>query len=1020
MGVRFCIAMLCLLASVAHGTAVNERIRDMSHKAWSVTDGAPADIWDIKQGPQGFLWLATGNGLYRFDGLRYERYPLLPGEGFRSEDMTALRLTGTDDLWVGTFDGYVSHVSHGRVTNYPADGSAPQGPVFNFVAMPDGDLWIASGDGLQRTHADGVERIGAAYGFPPNLHPMWLLLGRDQTLWAATESELLYLPRDAHRFERTGIPLGMYAVLAESPDGTLWVSDVVYGTRALPGLSASHVPPQLQKTPPVASFAQAKRIMFDASGSLWGSPNSGNGILGVFRLHDPARHASGLAMTAADITDTFTQADGLTSAIAGAMMTDNQGDVWVGTNFGLNAFHDTYFHIASPAADASPTQAWVSPPGEGNVLILQAGCLYEMQHAQPSKLNCGLPLQQYAVFRAGDHFYTDVTHGLVQWTATTPPVTLPHPQDGTQEQFRAATVDGTGAIWASMKSGLYRLVAGAWERAGPAQESRGPTALAFDASGIGWFGYADGTILRYDGERTQRYTVAEGLDTGPIEGIAAMDGTLMVGGDHGAAIWHGDRFITLPSSRLRLDAAVTGMALSRAGDWWLNTTRGVVQIPKAQLQRLLADTSYAPSYRLYSADDGFRGIALKNPLWSTITRDGDGRLWFSTNQGVAWVDPERLPPRGAPPRVHIDAIEADGKHLSTNDNVVLPAMTTALTLQYTAPSFVAPHRVQFRYWLEGADKAWQDGGTARQATYANLRPGDYVFHIVATDSEGVASSAPTTLAFRIEAAFYQTLLFRFAAITALVLIALSGVVAAHRISLRRVRDRLSARHAEREQIARDLHDTLLQSVQGLLLFCQAVADRIRPGDPMQSYASVALSRAEDILTEGRERVQEMRSNVHEPCDLVGRLAHVGETLAGEYGVDFGLVQIGDAQHLVMNACEEIFLIGREALRNAFTHAHACRVEVEFEYGVDRFALRIYDDGTGIPPDVLAAGAREGHFGLPGMQERAQYIQGRLSLLARASAGTQVVLEVPGNAIYLHPRLAWRGMAWLRTLLSWGR
>jgi signal transduction histidine kinase len=315
---------------------------------------------------------------------------------------------------------------------------------------------------------------------------------------------------------------------------------------------------------------------------------------------------------------------------------------------------------------------------------------------------------------------------------------------------------------------------------------------------------------------------------------------------------------------------------------------------------------------------------------------------------------------------------------------------------------LVPQRVRFRYKLEGFDKDWRDAGVRRQAFYSKLPPRTYTFRVTASNNDGVWSEAGASFAFSIPPSFTQSVLFK-----ALCAVAVFGLLwLLYTIRLRQftaqVKARLYERLAERTRIARELHDTLLQSFQGLLLHFQRARNLLpeRAAEAIQTLDR-ALDGAEQAIVEGRDAIHDLRSQAAK--GLVEEITSLGEELVAKNGnkdaAQFRAVIEGTAQTLNPNVRIEIFRIAREALRNAFSHSQARRVETEVAYSSNLFRLRIRDDGKGMAPDLRNRGERIGHWGLGGMRERAERLGGELEVWSEPGAGTEVDLRVPASIAY---------------------
>ena len=311
--------------------------------------------------------------------------------------------------------------------------------------------------------------------------------------------------------------------------------------------------------------------------------------------------------------------------------------------------------------------------------------------------------------------------------------------------------------------------------------------------------------------------------------------------------------------------------------------------------------------------------------------------------------------------------------------------------------------MKFRYRLDGYDHDWHDAGTRRQAFYTDLPPGNYSFSVIASNSDGVWSESPTTFHFSVTPALYQTTWFR----VLLLILFLALLWVAYQLRVRQLATQFNrtfeARVSERTRIARELHDTLLQSFQGLLLRFQSVAKLLpeRPDEARQRLDN-AIEQAAEAITEGRDAVQGLRSSAFESNDLANAVAAIAEeltkgTAVGESPV-IDLEVEGAPRGLNPVVRDEAYRIAGEALRNALRHAQARRIAVEIRYDKRHFRLRVRDDGKGIDEDTLQR-QPSGHFGLPGMRERSEMVGGRLEVWSKLNSGTQVELSIPGTIAY---------------------
>lgn len=325
-------------------------------------------------------------------------------------------------------------------------------------------------------------------------------------------------------------------------------------------------------------------------------------------------------------------------------------------------------------------------------------------------------------------------------------------------------------------------------------------------------------------------------------------------------------------------------------------------------------------------------------------------------------------------------------------SVELPAGTKNLRIRFTALSLSIPERVRFRYLLEGFDSQWFEASTARSAFYNAPASGQYVFRVSASNNDGVWNEQGASLVVNVAPHYWETTWFR--ALCVVVGAALLWLLYLGRLRqlAARIRTRLDERHRERERIARELHDTLLQSTQGLILRLHASSRKLAPTDPVRAELEAAMTMAEQVAADGRERVRGLRGDVERTRDLGAALMGVAEEAHGLETPAVRLVVEGTPRAMQVCAAEEAYMIGREALLNAFQHAHAAQVQILVSYGRQGFRLRINDDGIGLPQ---GAEAMVGHWGLEGMRERAARAGGTLTLLSgRSGRGTEIDLQIP--------------------------
>jgi len=441
------------------------------------------------------------------------------------------------------------------------------------------------------------------------------------------------------------------------------------------------------------------------------------------------------------------------------------------------------------------------------------------------------------------------------------------------------------------------------------------------------------------------------------------------------------------------------------------TPCGLVQVARSEIDEwaIAGEKSNRTIHAtVFDSSDGLRTLAVVGDYTPRVSRSPDGKLWFIAPDGISVVDPRHLPFNNLPPPVHIEKITADRKAYESSSAaggpLRLPALIRDLQIDYTALSLVAPEKVRFRYKLEGRDADWQDADTRRRAFYSDLPPRSYRFRVAACNNSGLWNEAGTFLDFSIAPTYYQTTWFRLSCLATF--LALLWALYQLRVQqlVREYNMRLDERVNERTRIARELHDSLLQGFQGLMFRLQAVRNLLprRPSEAVQAL-DIALERGDRAIAEGRDTVSGLRQSIVGEGDIAQALAALAEALVSQSGngavPGVRVLVEGKQQELNPVLRDEIYRIAREALRNAFSHAKAQKIEAEITYGDSEFLLHVRDDGNGIDPHVTNQGARAGHWGVPGMRERAKSFGGKLEVWSEVGAGTEVELTVPAAIAY---------------------
>lgn len=997
------VPLLALL--LAAGAAASPA--PLHRTAWSQYEGAPPEIEAMVQASDGQLWLASPSGLFGFDGVRFDGSI---NASLLHSDVTALLAEPGGALWIGYRNGGLSRLQRSQLQHYGEAEGLPAGGVLSLARDGEGTLWAAVSGGLARLQAGRWEPVGAAQGYGGR-RPLRLLADAAGRLWVADAAGIFLRSRPSAAFRRVAPASGAVSQLLQAADGTIWASDPASGLRRLDGPGAE----------PQPSIARSGAMLARRDGTLWLSS-----LPGLLRLDTGGRRLPPLELAARD-------------AWIMSMLEDREGNVWLGKRSGLERLRPMKF---TPVALPQQTQALaaadreamscascptlhaslflaLAPGDAGNVWVGSRRQLMRVngrvvaQEPLPSRISSAYRDPDGQLWLGGESALWRLSGGVAV------PVALPAAVSDPQDQIQAITRDAEGALWISVaRKGVHRLADGVWTPSGGIEglPPRPAIAMLTDRAGHLWFSYREGRIARYDGVSLRFFGVAEGLPPGPILVLHQRNGRLWAGGARGVWQFRDDRFEPLQGVDGERFANTSGIVETAAGELWINGLSGAVRIDAAEIARLAQAPRQALRYERFDYRDGLDGAPEQIRPLPTLVEGDDGRLWFATNTTLAWIDPARIARNPLPPTVVIRGLRAGGESFAPVDGTVLPKHTTQLQIDYSALSLSIPERVRFRYRLEGVDAGWQDAGTRRSAFYTNLGLGPHRFRVIAANEDGLWNEAGASLAFSIEPTITQTLWFRIACLLLLLsLLWLIYLLRLRQMSARIVL-RFRERQSERERIARELHDTLLQGFQGVILRLQAVMLQLQDG-PMRAAMEQALERADAVLAEGRDRVGLLREASAGADSLRRAIATLGHELIEGQGPQFRLIEEGLPRALTPLVREELFGICREALFNALLHARARSLEVDLCYRRDVLRLRVRDDGRGIDPEILAAGGRPGHYGLSGMRERAQRMGALLDLRSRTGLGTELTVTVPASCAYAAPVRAPLGLRLRRLLLG---
>ena len=993
----FAAAMLLVSCffGIRGASADESTLAEMNHESWTARDGAPQGITALAQAPDGILWIGTLGGLFSFDGHAFSAFLPLAGDPDLPPGEVRTVLAARDGtIWIAFRYGGIARISQGHVKLFTQADRRRLARVEDIRQSSDGGLWaLRQQANLIRFGADGAWHVeptplGDAGGPIRDI-----FIDSSNTLWLAQGGRLYRRPLNQSRYFTTEAEADWLFGFAETPDHSLWIQDSITNGPGHPVGRTQRVDRFGKLLARLPYDDNVAGILYAPDGSLIMLPTNE----GVLRIASQA--LTNRALLEKEVRDdTYANKNGLSSDSQRALLLDSDGNIWVGGQRGLDRFRKA--RLVPFVFDSRVEEISLCAGKTGDVWITAIGSkrneLYRAsgestksfpETGQIYSMSCGPDGDTLLLANNGIFDVHDDRIGSIP--------SIPGTRSFDTDQVVAAP---DHILFASVGGGpdlkgIWRYAHGAWARLIGAESPLSLPSIEYvDSRGRLWTGYRDGRLgLPLEGSGRLLPPGNRGL--GAAFAMLETSQGMFAGGLNGLAVLRDDRFEMLDFADRVSSRGVAGIVESTNGDLWLNASRGVVRIPAAELQAALNN----PHHRMKSellAEGEFAGPMELNVGMSTTARDTEGKLWFAAMNGVFHIDPGQQISTAHLPIVSIKSIWADGTVLDSR--ATIGPQPQSLDIQYLGVNLTAPERVTYRYRLDGLDDSWQDVGHRTVAIYTHLPPGTYTFRVEASN-DGISWTQPVSSAsIVVLPSFYQTRWFLvLCGIAALALIWFLFTLRLRAVT-RDVRARAEERADERIRISRDLHDTLLQGIQGLLLTFHVAAQKVPADDDSRKLLDSALTTADRIIIEGRNRVNSLRSEHLTDAELTGSLENVGNDLRIDDKIELRVTREGIDATLHAHIADEVFYIAREALTNAFRHAAASEIAVKLSYGPRYFSMSCKDDGRGFDS---GNNEKPGHWGLTGMSERAQRIGGDLRCRSEPGRGTEILFTLPSYRAY---------------------
>ena len=793
------VSMVVVVCPRASALDPSFDVSQYGHTAWKIREGfTKGTIFSMAQTPDGYLWLGTEFGLFRFDGV--QAIPWQPPDGEQLPDnwIDELLVARDGTLWIGTENGLASW-KDGKLTAYPEVAGRR---ITSLLQDSKGTIWLGVRDPgslcavrVAKTQCYGAGSFGwsvpALYEDPKG------------NLWVSAQTGLWrWAPGPPKRYR---LPGGLVEArgLIQDESGALLIATGRSGTLASPVTDSIEGLKELvdgeirdYALPGIAAHFRPTRLFRSSDGSLWIGT-----VQGLLHMHQGR-------------IDRFSVTDGLSGDFIRNIFEDREGNVWVSTENGLDRFRELAVPTISVNQGLSTSAVTVlQATPDGSVWIATANGLNRWQNGHMTVYgNRSVPGQN-----SGDGRELTISAAVTEIT-----------NSGIQGIPQALGQDDRGGLWAGSREGVFYFDRGRFVRvpdvpggnifsiAGDGQGkvwiSNNDEGLFYSApkgaiqrfpwtrfghkyaavallpdrlQGGLWLGFLDGGIAYMkDGEVRASYNAVNGLGNGSVNDLQlGSDGAVWAATEGGLSRVK-NRLVTTLTHRNGLPCdAVNWVMEDDDGSFWLYMPCGLVRIARSELEGWVSDRRRTVQIAVFDSSNGVRTRALAGHSSRKVTKSPDGKIWFSPPDGVSVINPRHLSFNKLPPPVHIEQVVADGKQYDPSRSLRLPPHLRNLVIDYTALSLVAPEKVLFRFKLDGQDRDWREVVNERRVEYSNLPPGNYRFHVIASNNSGVWNKEGAALDFFVAPAYYQTNWFR--ALCAVAVLAL--LWAAYQLRVRRLR-----------------------------------------------------------------------------------------------------------------------------------------------------------------------------------------------------------------------------------------
>jgi signal transduction histidine kinase/ligand-binding sensor domain-containing protein len=969
---RIAIYLVCLMLALSGLPGALGQYRSTQ---WTADNGLPQNsVRGIVLGTDGYIWVATLNGVAKFDGIRFTVFDKSNTPGISSNRFTAMVGGGPNELWLPSEDGNLIRYYDGHFRTFvQSDGIRPNS-IGAITGDSKGGVWVASDERVKSWNAK-TNRFELSAFSTDDLHfaPLWWV---GTGFWAVRGNELICFARGNLKTYSlpASLPASKLRGVAVGADGVVWLGllDGSFGRLTPQGFVLSPEVTVTQFVSPREDWRAeisrnfTRKVVFPSGGVEKGIQY--NSIIRDSELNSwIGSEDQGLFRVQKQSITTLSTSQGLASDNIYPILKARDGDVWVGSwPAGLSRVHDGHVVATYSAKD-------------------------------------GLSGLVSSLYEASDGTIWVGTHSGVQ--------TLLHgkfatPKTSEKIVAQAIYQSKDGAMLLGTAKGLY-VLSGETSHWIKGQDSAAidVRTILEDRKGDVWIG-GYGGLSRIHDDTTQHWTEAQGLPSNNVRSVMEdSKGEIWVGTYDGGIGWfRNGAWVKFNTSRGLYDNGAFQILEDNKENFWISSNRGIYRVARQQLQDVADGKQARVDSVAYGRPDGMLSAECNGGLWPAGVKDDKGLLWFPTQKGVAIVDPSLVLVLSAPPKVAIESIEIDGAVQKGTNSVALRPGQSHVEVTYTALTYSKPEQVNFRYRLDGIDDTWEESGHRRTAYYSHLPPGNYVFRVSARNSDGVNSESDDVLRITVMPPFYRRWWF-----IALVLLAVAATIwrvwqyrtdrwrQAQAAQQAFSRELIASQENERRRIAAELHDSLGQRliiINNLALFLLRTKGKVRTEEEKEETIEEINAEASQAIEETRAISYALRPFQLDRLGLARAIQALVNTVSRATGIEFKTA-IGDIDEVFPDDLRiNFYRIVQEALNNIVKHADATRGSVIVERTPTSVLLKISDNGRGLSTETRSP--REGHggFGMTGMRERATVLKGTLQMKSEPGDGTLLTIDFP--------------------------